>query len=91
MIARCRCGNEEEGNGFWTGEEKICRICGVSLSGGRMYSAHNDSYEDQDRVSAVLDDRGKILKEVLKYIREVKKLREIRRRGMEKVEECEHG
>jgi len=29
IIARWRCGNEEERNGFWKTEEKKCRICGM--------------------------------------------------------------
>jgi len=37
----------------------------------------------------VLDERGK--EEVVKWMREVKKLREIHRRGIERVRECECG
>jgi len=38
-------------------------------------------------VGTVLDERGK--GEVLKWMREVKKLREIHTRGIERVRECE--
>jgi len=48
MIARWRYDNEEERNEFWkTEEEKRCRI----RRGGRIYKAHIDSYEAQDRGS----------------------------------------
>jgi len=40
-------------------------------------------------VGAVLDERGK--GEVLKWMREGKRLREVHRRGIERVRECEYG
>jgi len=43
IIARWRCGNEEERNRFWkTEEEKKCRICRIE----EECIVHNVSYED---------------------------------------------
>jgi len=44
VIARWRCGNEEERNGFWKTEEK--KKMPHMQSGRRMYRAHNVLYED---------------------------------------------
>jgi len=76
MIARWRCGNKEERNGFWkTEEEKRYRICGVEKGCIEHIMTHT-------RIKIGV---------ILKWIREVKKLREIHRRGTERVRECECG
>jgi len=80
MIARWRCGNEEERNEFWkTEEQEKCRICGVE-----GYIEHVASHmRIKIRLGEVLDERGK--EEIVKWMREVKRLREAHRRGIKKV------
>jgi len=62
IIARWRCGNEEERNGFWkTEEEKKCRICEVEEG----YIEHIMSHTRiKIGLREVLDERGK--REVVK-------------------------
>jgi len=81
MIARWSCGNEEKRNGFWKAEEeKRCCICGVEERCIEHIMFHT---RIKIEVGAVLDERGK--GEVLKWMREVRKLREIYRKGTESV------
>jgi len=75
MIARWRCGNEVEGNGFWkTEEEKKCRICGVEEECIEHIMFHT---RIKIWLGEILDERGK--REVVKWMREIKKLGEIGR------------
>jgi len=67
IIARWRCGNEEEGC-----IEHIMSHTRIKI-----------------RLGEVLDERGK--DEVMKWMKEVKRLRELHRRGIERVRECECG
>jgi len=77
MIARWRCGNEEERKGFWkTEEEKKCRIYGVE-EGCIEHMSHTTRIKIE--VDKVLDERGK--RQVVKW------MREIHRRGIESVVE----
>jgi len=87
MIVRWRCGNEEERNGFWkTKEEKKCRIYGVEEGCIEHIMSHTRMKIGLDKV---LDERTK--GEVVKWMREVKKLREIHRKRIERVREYECG
>jgi len=57
MIARCRCGNEEEINGFWkTEEEKKCRICRVEEGCIEHIMSHT---RIKIELGEVLDARGR--------------------------------
>jgi len=83
IIARWRCRNEEERNGFWkTEEEKKCHIY-------RMEEGRIEHIMSHTRIKIglgeVLDERGK--GEVVRWMREIKRLREIHRRGIESVRE----
>jgi len=69
-----------------TEEEKRCRICGVKEGCIEHIISHT---RIKIRIGAFLDERGK--REVLKWMREVKKLTKIHRRGIERVRECECG
>jgi len=87
MIARWRCSNEEERNGFWkTEEEKKYRICGVEEGCTERIMSHT---RINVGLGEILDEREK--GEVVKWMRKVKKLREIHRREIERVRECECG
>jgi len=84
IIARWRCGNEKERNGFWkTEEKKKCRICGMEEGCIEHIMSHTRL---KIGLGEVLDERGK--GEVVKWMREIKRLREIHRREIERVKEC---
>jgi len=84
MIARWRCDNEEERNGYWKmQEEKRCRICGVA-EGIEHVMIH---MRIKIGVGAILDERRK--GEVLKWMRDVKKQKKIHSSGIEVVGGCE--
>jgi len=83
MIARSRCGNEEERNGFWKIEEEKDAVY-MEEKCIEHIMIHT---RIKIGVGVVLEREGGILK----WIREVKKLREIHRRGIESVRECECG
>jgi len=72
LIARWRCGKEEERNGFWkTEEEKKCRICGVEVGCIEHIMSHT---RIKIRLDEVLDEGGKGY--IVKWMRKVKKLRD---------------
>jgi len=63
---------------------KKCLICGVE----ERCIEHIMSYTRiKIGIGEVLDERGK--EEVVKWMKEVKRLREVHRRGIERVRECE--
>jgi len=65
---------------------KKCRIGGVEEG----CIEHIMSYTRiKIEIGEVLDERGK--GEVVKWMKEVKRLREVHRRGIERVRECECG
>jgi len=79
MIARRRCGNEEERNGFWrTEEEKKCHICGVKEGCVEHMMSRT---RIKIGIGEVLDEKGK--GEIVKWMKEVKRLREVHRRDRE--------
>jgi len=83
IMTRWRCGNEKGRNRFCkTEEEKGCRICGVQEGCLEYIMTHT---RIKIRIGVVLDEKEK--EEVLKWMREVKKLREIYRNGVERVRE----
>jgi len=73
--------------GFWkTKEEKQCCICRVEEGCIEHIMSHT---RIKIGLSEVSDERGK--GEVVKWIKEVKRLREVHRKGIERVRECECG
>jgi len=85
IIAKWRCGNKEKRNGFWkTEEEKKCRICGVEEGCIEHIMSHT---RIKIGLSEVLDEREK--EEVVKWMKKVKRLKEVYRREIERVRKCE--
>ncbi|XP_011881812.1 PREDICTED: uncharacterized protein LOC105569733 [Vollenhovia emeryi] len=76
MIARYRCGNEEEGSKYWRKEEeRVCRICGEKKETlEHLRSDCVETLRDDRNIKDILKDTG----EGADWMRKVIKLRKDR-------------
>jgi len=65
---------------------KKCRICGVEEGCIERIMSYT---RIRIEIGKILDERGK--GEVVKWMKEIKRLREVHRTGIERVRECERG
>ncbi|EZA55476.1 hypothetical protein X777_04270 [Ooceraea biroi] len=87
IIARWRCGNEEERNRFWAGEGgRNCQICGKEEGAIEHILTHVEK-ENRFRVRELLGEEGNLGK--IKCMREIERLREDAKK--EKVNEGMNG
>lgn len=78
LIARWRCGNEEEKNRYWLAEERgRCQICKEEIGSIEHLSIHVRGV----KVAEILGERGR---EEGGKLREVKELREKKRGEIER-------
>jgi len=85
MIARLRYGNEEERNGYLKmGEKKRCCVYGLEKGYIEHILIHT---RNKIGVNVVVSERER--REAVRWMREIKKLRKIHRRGIESVRVCE--
>jgi len=83
MIARWRCGNEEERNGYWKTEEEKRSVCGLEEGCIKHILTHT---RNRIGINAVVDERGR--GKAMRWMRGVTKLR---KGGIESVRKCECG